>query len=177
MSDQTYQPHVYRKSGGDALVIADGGGSFQRELTTAAAATLSVSQALHDGRTIVLNLAAGITSTLPPATGSGARFRFVVGPTALSGGSHVIKVASGTDYMRGTAGVVASAGAGAAKAWATADSGTVATESDTITLNGTTTSGFPGTEVEVEDIAANVWAVVISGKASGTEATPFSAAV
>lgn len=128
------------------------------------------------GKTVVLNRAGGVTVTLPAATGTGNRFRYVVG-TALSAASHVIQVANGTDVMHGNAFVAADDSSGAIKGWSTADTGTTATESDTITLDGSTKSGYPGTEIIVEDIATNVFAVFIRGKATGTEATPFSAAV
>jgi hypothetical protein len=69
-------------------------------------------------------------------------------------------------------------------AWLTQDSADTvvafetAATSDTITLNGTTKGGAGiGDYVELIDIAANQWAVRVFSKATGTEATPFSAAV
>jgi len=161
-----------------------GGDSIIRRLVTrpgpapanVTAATLAVTAALHDGKLIVLSRAGGITATLPAATGSGARYKFLVN-TALSAASHVIQVANANDYMRGISMVGSDDSAGAIKAFNTADTGTVATESDTITLDGSTKSGFPGTNIELVDMAANVWAVQIEGKATGTEASPFSVAV
>ena len=48
----------------------------------------------------------------------------------------------------------------------------------TITLNGTTTGGVnKGDWIELEDIASGVWGVAGTITGSGTEATPFSAAV
>ena len=53
-----------------------------------------------------------------------------------------------------------------------------AASSDTITLNGTTTGGVnKGDWVELEDIASGIWGVTGLLTGSGTEATPFSAAV
>ena len=52
-----------------------------------------------------------------------------------------------------------------------------AADSDTITLNGTTTGGLVGADVELIDIAADTWFVNVRTAATGTEATPFSAAV
>lgn len=140
------------------------------------AATLTVTEALHAGRTITLNLAAGIVVTLPAATGTGNKYRFVVGTTFTGAAS--IKVASGTDYMIGVATLFQDAG-DTVVGFATANTGTVATESDTITLfsAGNTTGGFKGAYVEVEDIASAVFAVKYVSDAAGTEATPFSAAV
>jgi hypothetical protein len=48
---------------------------------------------------------------------------------------------------------------------------------DTITWNGTTTGGYVGDMIEIEDIASGLFQVKVLGKATGTEATPFSAAV
>jgi hypothetical protein len=134
----------------------------------ATAATLTVTQALHEGRTITLNRADGIAVTLPAATGSGSKYRFVVG-TAITTPT-TIKVV-GNDIMAGVAIQGSDAGAGTSNLWATA------ADSDTITLTGTTTGGFVGDVVELEDIAADTWAVKITGNGSGTEATPFSATV
>jgi hypothetical protein len=69
-------------------------------LVSAADATLAVTAAAHDGKLVVLNRAAGVTVTLPAATGSGARYEFTVG-TAVSSNSNIIKVADNTDVMSG----------------------------------------------------------------------------
>ena len=52
-----------------------------------------------------------------------------------------------------------------------------AATSDTITMNGTTTGGILGAQVEIQDVASGVFSVVVRSAATGTEATPFSAAV
>lgn len=164
----TYEPKTYRKNGGDAQVIADGG-SLQREITSATA-SLSVTQDAHDGRTVVLNAAAGLTVTLPVAMGSGARFRFVVG-TSVTSNSYKIQVADATDVMDGIVYAADDTGTPAPLVWVTAAT------SDTITLDGSTQGGIIGDQIELEDIASNQWAVRGFVKQSGTEATPFSAAV
>lgn len=132
-------------------------------------ATLTVTSAAHAGGTIVLNRAAGITCTLPAATGSGFKYTFVVGTTVTSN-SNIIRVANSSDVMTGVA-INAADGGDTAVAFETAAA------SDTITLNGTTTGGVRGDRVEVEDIAANLYYVRVVGSATGTEATPFSATV
>lgn len=131
------------------------------------AATLAVTEVAHDGKVITLNRAAGITVTLPAATGSGTRLLFVVGTTFTSNG--VIQV-TGDDTMTGNALLAQDAADTAVmfEAGATAD---------TITMNGTTTGGLKGDRVELIDIAADLWSVHYVGAATGTEATPFSAAV
>lgn len=138
------------------------------------AATLTLSD-LHEGRTLLANRAAGITFTLPDASGSGKKFRIVLGTTITSNQLRV-NANGATNYMRGFAlGVTDTAGT--ALAFVTANTGTVATESDRIDLNGTTQGGRVGDTIELEDIADNVWAVKVFVAGSGTEATPFSAAV
>ena len=131
------------------------------------AATLAVTEAAHDGKTITLNRAGGITATLPAATGSGTRLKFVVGTTFTSDG--IIQV-TGDDTMTGIAWIAQDAAdtVVAFEAGATAD---------TITLNGTTTGGLKGDIVYLEDIAADLWSVDVRLSATGSEATPFSAAV
>lgn len=140
------------------------------------ASTLTVTAALHAGRTIYLNRAGGIVTTLPAATGSGNKYRFIVGATFT--GTATIAVPNATDYMIGVATLFQDAG-DTVVGFATANTGTVATESDTITLfvASNTTGGIKGAVVELEDVANAVWHVHYVSDAGGTEATPFSAAV
>lgn len=136
----------------------------------AAGATLSVTEALHEGRTILLDTAAGSVCTLPASSGSGAKYRFVIS-TVPTSNSHIVKVANSTDVMAGVI-LMANDTDASTSAFETAAT------SDTITLNRSTTGGtMKGEFVELQDIAAGVWAVtgVIAG--TGAEATPFSAAV
>jgi hypothetical protein len=140
--------------------------------------TLALTVAAHEGRTLVLNDADGGTITLPSAVAAivGAKFRVVIG-TTLTSGSLVVAVPNANDYM---VGIIAgmSDDPATVKAFATANTGTVATESDTVTLNRTTTgTAVKGQSLEFECIAANVWAVSGLIAQSGTEAAPFSAAV
>lgn len=138
------------------------------------AATLTVDAPTYAGSTIILNRAAGIAVTLPAALGTGNKYRFVVGTTFS--GSATIKVASATDYIIGTALLFQDAG-DTTVGFATANTGTVATESDTITMEGTTRGGIKGAIIEIEDIAAGIFVVRMVSDASGTEATPFSVTV
>jgi hypothetical protein len=131
------------------------------------ASTLVISAASHDGKTITLNRAGGIAVTLPAATGSGARYRFVVGTKFTTSGT--IKV-TGTDTMTGLMLGLDDDGA-PANAW------TVSGTNDTITLDGTTMGGDIGDLIEIEDVAAAVWQVNGFIKQTGTEATPMSATV
>jgi hypothetical protein len=63
-------------------------------------ATLSVTASGYAGRTMLLDTAAGSVVTLPAATGSGTKFRFLVSVIATSN-SHIIKVANASDTMTG----------------------------------------------------------------------------
>lgn len=129
-------------------------------------ATAAITDDAYAGQRTLLNRAAGITATLDPATGSGARYEFIL--MADASGDQVIQV-TGTDTMMGVA-FLGNDSAGAS-CFYTADT------TDTITLNGTTTGGLKGARVLVDDVASGVYAVMVYSEASGTEATPFSAAV
>lgn len=139
-------------------------------------AALAVNVALHGSRTLVLNTATGTTLTLPAATGSGVEFDVLLGVN-VAGGSHIIKVASATDYMMGNVYTISDDAGNPVKGFMSANSGVVATESDTITLNGTTTGGLKGDFFRLRDAANAQWQVLGHDRATGVEATPFSAAV
>lgn len=134
------------------------------------AVTSAITVALHEGRTILMTGAgAARTFTLPPATGSGARLRFVVGEVNTS--NYLIKAAAGTQVFTGMI-IGQSATDSATDAPRTWVPG--ATD-DTITLNGTTTGGTKlGNWIEFEDVSATQWAIRGGITQSGAEATPFS---
>lgn len=124
--------------------------------------------ARHAGTVLVVNAAAGLTLTLPAATGTGYAYKIVIGTTVTSN-SVVVRV-TGNDVMTGLA-ISAADGGSTVNGWETA------ADSDTITLNGTTTGGIKGDMIELIDCAADTWAVQMRSSSTGTEATPFSAAV
>lgn len=132
------------------------------ELTAAA---VSLTELDHSGRPIVLDKADGQVLTLPKATGSGAKFPLFVKTTVTS--NLVIQVANADDIMQGSAIVDGT----------TSTMFQTAADSDTATLNGTTTGGVAGSQIEIEDVAAGIFRVSAVLNGSGTEATPFSAAV
>ena len=133
-----------------------------------AAATLTVTEALHDGKVIVVDRAAGSTLTLPAATGSGTKIHVVVKTTITS--TNLIIQVVGDDTMTGIAQIAQDA-ADTIVAFETA------ADSDTITMNGSTKGGIKGDSIELIDIAADLWWVRVMASGTGTEATPFSAAV
>jgi hypothetical protein len=135
-----------------------------------AGATLSMTQDAHEAKIVCLDTAAGSVVTLPPSTGSGAVYRFLITVTATSN-SHIIKVANASDEMRGFV-IQDSDTATAPNTWWAADN------DDTITLNRTTTGlAAQGEYFEIIDATANHYYVRGYSQASGTEATPFSATV
>lgn len=136
-------------------------------IVTVTASTVSITDDGYVGQRIVMNRAAGITATLPAATGSGNRYEFI--GLADASGSQIVKVANATDVMMGWA-ALGNDAAGSSNFY-------TANTSDTITLNGTTTGGYKGWRIVVDDVAAGFWAVTVESEASGTEETPFSASV
>lgn len=130
-------------------------------------ASLSVTEAAHDGKVIVLDRAAGIAVTLPTAS-AGLWFRFIVKTTFTGAAS--IKSATGADIMIGHATMGNDSNNSTVDFQATA-----ANTFDTIDLFGTanSTGGIEGQEIEIIGLAANLWWVRIEGDAAGTEATPF----
>jgi hypothetical protein len=145
-----YALERYLREGGDTPLI------------NATGATITLSPGIT-----TFNRAAGITATLPLATGSGAVCTVVV-VTTLSGGSGVIKVGRSADTMIGMMyfGTVTFA-AGSMEAVGGTD--------DTITLVAAS-GGVQGTIVTCTDIAPNLW--LVDGKlASTTAATVLSATV
>lgn len=137
-------------------------------IATITDATVSITDDAYVGQRVILSRAAGVTATLPPATGSGNRYEFIVGVTPTSN-SHKVQVTT-TDTMSGYA-LLAQDGGDTSVMFETGAT------SDTITLNGTTTGGVQGARVICDDIASAKWAVAVVSAATGTEATPFSAAV
>ena len=130
-------------------------------------ASTSLTAEDHAGRTVVMNAAAGLTVTLPAATGTGDVYKVFAGTTVTSN-DYIVQVASSSDVILG--------GVSISTDIAGVTMLTAAT-TDTITMNGSTTGGLLGSWVELTDAASGQW--MLSGflKSTGTEATPFSAAV
>lgn len=163
---------VYYDTSGNEIARFDGPNRQFRKsgtIVSATAATLAVTQATHDGKTIVLDRAAGVTVTLPASSGSGARYRFYT-KTTVTSNNNVIQVANATDVMKGVC-------------WMANDTDNsvsgfeTASTSDTITMNGSTKGGIAGDVIELVDVVSGVWSVQCYLTGTGTEATPFSAAV
>jgi len=152
------------------LTITQKGSYVQPIVTLVATGALTV--AAHAGRILLMGEVGGnaaATFTLPAATGSGAEYRFIV--SVINTSNYVINVANGNDTIDGSVTLHQDSAA------TVASFNTVAA-SDTITLDGTTTGGVSiGDEITLLDMATNQYMVKGILTASGTEATPFSAAV
>lgn len=146
---------------------------FEKTPVNVTSASVALNSRDHAGRTVTLNRAAGIAVTLPPATGSGDKYRLYVGTTFTSNGT--VKVANSSDVMVGHA-ILAQDSADTVVHFGTA----AVAGADTITFYtaaNNTTGGIAGATVDLEDVADNTWAVLYISEAGGTEATPFSATV
>ena len=137
----------------------------------AAGGTLSVTEATHGDRTILLDTAAGSVCTLPaPTVGMRVRFLVTVAPTS---NFNQVKVAAGTDFMAGIVHILDEDGTtiSSFRANGTAD--------DNIQLNTTTTGGKIGDWLEFEGITSTIWAVrgELTCPTGSNPADPFSAAV
>lgn len=132
--------------------------------------TGAITLALHEGKILLMGEVGGDAEavfTLPAATGSGAIYTFVV--SVVNTSNYKIQVTT-TDIIQGS--IVTSNSEETAISWTTAG------DSDTITLNGTTTGGLQiGDQIVLKDILAGTWAVCGQVNSNGVEATPFSAAV
>jgi len=135
------------------------------EVVNATAATLSISAATHAGRIVTLNRAAGITVTMPAATGSGNRYRFIVGTTVTSN-QYRFDVTGNDAYFGNIFG--AQDGGATVEAWE------AAADSDRIDLDGSTKGGIKGDYLEFVDIATDTWFVCGKIAQTGTQATPFT---
>ena len=129
------------------------------------ASTVTLASGTHSNRVTTLSRAAGIAVTLPAATGTGAWYDLIVITTVTSNSTTI--TCAGSDTLQGQA-YVLSDDAAAVLAYDAAGTATV------ITLNGTTKGGYVGHRIKLVDIASGKWFVMSIGKATGTEATPFS---
>lgn len=124
----------------------------------------------HANRTMTLDALTGSTAILPPATGSGLKYNFIV-KTLPTSNSHIVRVANAADSMQGV--IVSRSDANA-----TASFNAIAGTSDTITLNRTTTGAVVvGEMLIIQDVGLNRYEVTGTLANTGTAATPFSATV
>lgn len=165
--------NVRDRLGNKVIAIDAGGVRVQKGLSAGApvevtSATLTVTPE-YAGRTIVLNRAAGIAVTLPDATGTGNVYKFFIKTTFT--GAATIKSSRSADIWIGHA-LMGNNTDNSVVDWQAVAGSTI----DTLDMLGTSnsTGGIEGQEIELTDVATNVWAVSVRGDAAGTEATPFA---
>lgn len=135
----------------------------------AATTTLALASATHAGKTVTLGAVAGFTTTLPAATGSGAKYRLVVA-TTLTSAAYIV-APTGNDLMFG--GVIVNNTGDSTPT--EADFFPTAVDSNTFTFAFSAGAGVKGDWVEFEDIAADSWAVSGAIQAGVDPTSPFSA--
>ena len=130
-------------------------------------AATSLSRNVHANTPLSLNSTTGRILTLPASAGLGDSYTIFVRAT-VSSGNHVVQVANSTDVIQGAIHLT------------TDIAGTsmpTASTTDTITMNGSTTGGVVGSWLRLTDFATGFWRLEGGLVCTGTEATPFSAAV
>ena len=145
---------------------------FKRGAVSITASTVTLNAKDHGNMSVVLNRAAGVTVTLPAATGSGTVYRIIVGTTVTSN-NDIIQVANSTDEFHGG---VWQCDTDTSDAM-TFDSALDGDGYDTITMNGTTTGGTMGDWFEITDYAAGKFHLDGLSNSNGTVADLLSAAV
>lgn len=135
----------------------------------AAGSTLTLSQELHDGKTILFDQADGSVITLPAATGTGMTFKFIVS-VSVTTNTHRIITDSDSDEFAGHTYQVDTDSSDAIAAYPAI----VADNFDLISMNGTTTGGLIGDWIELIDIIAGTWAVNMLTNGNGSVAAPIA---
>lgn len=159
-------------AGNDVLRFYDGGGVVPVTPPVVVTAAEALTEAEHANRTVYLSNATGFAVTLPAATGTGNKYKIVVG-TTISSGAQTIVAASAADSFVGSARGVDDDVEGA-----TGYQWNAETNDDTVSMSGSATGGKAGDYFTFEDVASGIWLVEGSITQSGaSEATPFSATV
>jgi len=149
-------------------------GSWSKENATGVislTATDAITAAEHAGRLLYVTGTAAATYTLPAAGGTGDVYEFIIGEVNTNG--TVIQVVNATDEFAGTLFQtdVDTSDTLISMPCLAADN------FDTVTLNGTTKGGIVGDTIRFVDGAAGAWVISGHTNASGTVASPLSAAV
>lgn len=151
------------------LVVNDGSAPANVDQGTivSVAVDTSLTKALHAGRTVKTG-AAALDLHLPNATGSGDRYRIVIGTAA---NDNKIDCAAGADFFVGTILI----GDGGDSTAALVDSYTAdGTTHDFINPTTAGGGGKVGDWLEFEDIAAGIWKVFGSFQNATDPTTPFA---
>ena len=128
---------------------------------SAAGTTITAGQS---GSTFLFDTAAGITYTLP-APVVGQSFKFIV-TTSVTSSNHKVITSAGTVLLQG---VITSA-----TTTASVFESVIGSSNISVTMNGTTTGGLVGTQLEFTCLSATLFQVFGTNFTSGTTATPFA---
>ena len=132
---------------------------------TASTVTLG---ATHVSRSTVLKRAAGLDVTLPAATGTGSRYRIVIGD---AGNAYTVVTAPATDFFQGVVIIPDSDDTAPAVPGRAFSSAATSNKMSMTTAGG---GGLAGDWIDFEDYASGLWVVNAVFKASSAPATPFS---
>lgn len=133
-------------------------------IDTAGAVSLTVAQS---GSTILLDKADGLTITLP-VDAVGLTYKFV-STVNLTSSNYVIQGNASSDLFKGGVLLIDDATPEVATMFKPDNN-----DDYILTMNGTTTGGEIGTDINITCVASNVWYVSGTIAANGTLATPFS---
>lgn len=120
----------------------------------------------HSGGTVLLNRAAGVAVTLPAASGTGQRFKVLVGTAS---NANTIRVTGNDTFVGGI--MIQNDGDSSA---ATADAYTPAAANNRISPTTAGGGGAVGDWMEFHDVAADKWQVFGYFSGVGDPVTPFS---
>ncbi len=143
--------------------IAGGGSGCVNTLAT----TLSLTAALHAGKTVTVSSTSALAITLPACTGTGDVYQIVL-----------LVAATATAHTIATATPASENYSGAFFALTTSTDNvigykTTATD-NLITINGTTQGGVIGDKIILVDVKTGLWSVNAFTRPTGSYATPFS---
>lgn len=131
-------------------------------------AATAVNRNVHDNKLLNLTNSAGIASTLPKATGSGARFKFNVA-TALASGAYTVTATQSGTFVGGV--ILNDTGDSTPL---TSDYVVPAAADNTFSLAFSAGAGLAGDWVQFEDYAENKWLVSGAIQAGTDPTSPFS---
>lgn len=120
--------------------------------------------AARSGATFLFDTAAGITYTLP-APVVGMNYEFVV-TTSVTSSNHKIITSAGTVLLQGV--IVG------ATTTASMFESVIGSSNISVTMNGTTTGGLVGSNIQFRCLSATLWQVSGQNFGSGSPATPFA---
>jgi len=154
---------------GNTLLTGAGAIALNSPVPVAVGSSLAITAAMSNSA-ILLNTVGGSTATLPAASGSGNKYKFIVSASTTSA-AHKILAASSSDYIVGVAmGYTGST----AKVF-----GSPAATNHSIQMPNTgsqPSGGIIGDYFNFTDIGANLWHCDSMYQAGTTPTTPFSSA-